>query len=211
MNFEDAISLLKGRLHNYQSTVIDDTLKAEMNAKQYEMEQEDFMPWFLLTESATAQSLLEDERLPVPQDFIQEWEEGCLAYKLPTEAKYSHLDKDDYDYLRHLYECADGRPRGYALAGEYFLLVPRPIIAYDWRMRYYAHQPLNVNPDDENMWLKHAANWLVAETGLVVANNYLNNATAAQGFDAWRQEAKSRIEKFNVAREEANRERMMGE
>ena len=46
---------------------------------------------------------------------------------------------------------------------------------------------------------------------MVVANNYLNNATAAQGFDAWRREAKSRIEKFNVAREEANRERMMGE
>ena len=94
---------------------------------------------------------------------------------------------------------------------NYFLLVPLPSEVYDLKMRYYAHQPENVNDTDENVWLKHAADWLISETGIVIANNYLSNDRAAQGFNAMRGEAKARIEKLNTAREEANNERVMGE
>jgi len=147
----------------------------------------------------------------VPTDFLNEWEEGTLYWKLTTATKYTRLNKDDYDYLTDLYSTGTDGPRGYALAGDYFLIVPEPTVVYDWKMRYFAHQPINVADDDENKWLKYAANWLIAETGLVIATNYLNNDKAASAFEAWRREAKRRLEKFNIAREEANRERMMGE
>lgn len=211
MQFSTAISLLKGRLSNYQSTVIEPTLKTEMNARQFMLEQEDFKPWFLLSESATTQTTALEERMEVPDDFIMEWEKGALEWKLTTESIWKPLEKDDYDYLRKVYTDVSGSPSGYDLAGKYFLLVPAPNVVYDLKMRYYAHQPENVNDTDENAWLKYAAEWLIAETGIVVANNYLSNDRAAQGFNAMRVEAKARIERLNTAREEANNERIMGD
>ncbi len=212
MQFSNAVSIVKGRLSNYQSTVIDQAIKDEMNLTQRNLEQEDFQPWFLVTESATAQNSVGEERLSVPSDFLMEWEEGALQWKKTTDTLYTDLDKEDYDYLReNYYEGTNGTPKGYAEAGEYFLIVPPPLEVYDWKMRYYAHIAENVDDTDENVWLKHAAEWLISETGLVLAGSYLNNKLAIASFDAQRQRAKARIEKLTVAKAEANRERMMGE
>lgn len=211
MEFSEAVTLLKGRLSNFQSTAADAVIKSEMNAKQFALEQSDFKPWFLFTEKATAQNTALEERLPVPDDFIEEWEEGALYWKKTSESVYTPLGKDDYDYLIKTYTAASGTPKGYELAGDYFLIVPVPLEIYDWRMRYYAHQATNIDDGDENKWLKHAGEWLIAETGLVIANNYLNNDRAAKGFDVMRREAKARIEKLDTSRREANRERIQGE
>lgn len=210
MEFSNAISLLKGRLSNYQSTVIDQVCKDEMNQVQINLEQGDFQPWFLLTEGAEADNLVDDERLPVPADFIMEWEEGGLRYKATTATVWTELQKEDYDYLRVKYPTAD-IPRGYAEAGLNFIIVPTPTVVYNWRMRYYAHQPANVGDTDENAWLKYASDWLINETGMIIANNYLGNKTATEGFVAMARSAKARLEKLTVAKLEANRERMMGE
>lgn len=211
MQFSVAISLLKGRLSNYQSIQIEQTLKDEMNNTQFFLEQEDFIPWFLLTESSTAQNTALEERLPVPNDFIMEWEEGALQWKKTTETVYQVVNKEDYDYLKKNFSQVDGTPKGYAEAGEYFLIVPPPTDVYDWKMRYFQHQPINVDDEDENVWLKHAGEWLISETGRVIAESYLNNKMATAAFVSASGRAKTRIEKLNVAKAEANRERMMGE
>ncbi len=215
MDFDTAVSLCKGRLSNFQSTLIDQTIKDEMNAAQFRLEQEplDPMPWFLLTESATIQNVAEEPRIALPSDFILEWEEGALEWKLTTAAAsaYKVVGKEDYDYLKKTYTDATGTPEGYSLAGLYFLIVPAPAAIYDWRMRYYAHQAINVNGTDENLWLKHAGEWLIAETGHFIAEAYLNNKNAMAFFDKQRIRQRDHIANLTLAMLEANRERMMGE
>jgi len=210
MDLQSAQALIKGRLGNLSSTVLDAHIVSEMNAAQEKLEAGDFKPWFLLSERSTAISIASEERLPVPTDFILEWEEGCLSWKEQTATKYTLLVKEDYDFLVGRYSVA-GSPKGYALANDNFLIVPTPIAVYDWRMRYYAKQAKNLLPADENNWLKEASDWLIAETGLILANNYVRDKVAAQGFLAMRTEAKARLRDHDVARLEANRERMMGE
>lgn len=214
MLLSEAQAVLKGRLGNYSSTALDAAIITEMNLAQRDlMEQGKFKPWFLLTESSTAVNTVDEERLSVPLDFITEWEEGALKWKEQTESVYIDLEKDDYDFLRARYHRADtqGSPKGYALANDNFLIVPVPTKVYDWKMRYYAHQPPNLVPGDENAWLKNAASWLIAETGIIIANNYVRDKMAAQGFLAMKTEAMARLRDHDVGRAEANRERMMGE
>ena len=211
MQLDDAVQMIKYRLGNFNSTAMDAAIIAEMNQVQSTtLEGGDFQPWFMLTESSSAQTTANEERLQVPENFIMEWEEGALWYKETTATAWKPLPKEDYDFLRGRY-AAEGAPKGYAEAGLYFLLVPQPILVYDVKMRYYANQPANVNGTDENVWLKYASDWLIAETGLIIANNYVHNKSAAEGFVVLAKSAKARIEKLNVAKQEANRERMMGE
>jgi hypothetical protein len=205
-----AQAIIKGRLGNFTSTSLDAPIITEMAQAQTVMEEGDFKPWFLLTESSTALNAINEERLPVPTDFIMEWEEGALSWKEQTATVWIDLTKEDYDFLRGRYDPT-GSPKGYALAGENFLIVPEPIAIYNWKMRYYAKQPANANPTDENVWLKYASDWLIAETGLIIANSYVRDKKAADQFAAQKSEAKARLEKHNVAKAEANRERMMGE
>lgn len=206
-----AQDLIKGRLGNFTSSALDTMILNEMNhAQQFILEGGDFHPWFLLTETSDALATADDERLPVPDDFIIEWEEGCLSWKETTASVYTCIEKDDYDFLQGRYGLA-GNPKGYSLAGDNFLIVPQPTQILNWRMRYFAKQPLSVNSGDENVWLKNAGDWLVAEAGLVMANNYVRDKVAAAGFLAMRTEARARLRDLDVAKAEANRERMMGE
>lgn len=212
MKTSEAVAIIKGRCSNYSSSTIDALIVTEMNARQKALEGGDFRPWFLLTESASTTNTASDERIPMPSDFIMEWEEGSMQYKLSTETEWSDLAKDDYDFLRERYGETAGAPKGYSEAGENFLIVPPPLYAYSWKMRYYAHQAANtLSPDSENNWLKYASDWLIAETGVIIASQYLNNKAAADAFSIQKSEAKARVEKLTVAKLEANRERMMGE
>lgn len=200
--------LIKMRLGNRTDTDIDTRINAELDAAQYELERFGiFTPWFLLSEEATYTTAAAESRVPIPTDMLQEYEEGALFYNgLP-------LAKHDQDYLADLYYQADpGPPAAYALSGEYFVLYPTPDAAYELTMKYYQTDtvPSDVAVGAENLWMKNAADWLLAKTGYNVAR-FIKDAEAITLFKADEEKASQRLYTIHVDRAERNSPRKKGD
>lgn len=202
------MDLIKMRLGNRTDTDIDTRINAELDAAQYELERFGiFTPWFLLSEEATSTTAAAESRVPIPTDMLQEYEEGALFYNgLP-------LAKHDQDYLADLYYQADpGPPVAYALSGEYFVLYPTPDAAYELTMKYYQTDtvPSDVAMGAENLWMKNAADWLLAKTGYNVAR-FIKDAEAITLFKADEEKASQRLYTIHVDRAERNSPRKKGD
>jgi len=202
------IDLIKSRLGNRTDTGIDEKINLELDAAQYELERFGvFTPWFLLGENATYTTTIDEPRVPIPTDMLQEYEEGALYYNgLP-------LVKHDQDYLSERFENAEpGAPRAYALVNEYFELFPTPDDAYLINMKYYRMDtaPSDVALDGQNKWLKNASDWLLAKTGLAVAR-FIKDAEAQTLFAEDEDKASKRIYLMHVDRAERNSPRKKGD
>lgn len=170
----------------------------------------DLALWFLLTEDATASTVAEEPRVPVPTDFLIEDDSQLLEVLNPDTSKYVEVVKGDVDELtREFAEEVSGMPTRYALVGSYFRLFPTPDAAYTLRMRYMAKQALPSTGNIENAWMKHAADLLIAEVGTRVAGLHLKDLETAAVFKAGVAPAKTRLTKLKTAREEANTSRAM--
>ncbi len=160
----DQIQLLMG-------SRTDLTTKAQtaLTRAQEQLQRGPTYPWFLLSENATIRMQLSDHRIPVPSDFIAEYEEGCLHY-LPDEVGSDkiHLDKYSYEYLNDLYaRDADGIPAAYAKVGDYFIIYPLPDDLYNIEMKYYRKdtRPLDMDLGDTNKWLTNAPDAIIGKAG----------------------------------------------
>lgn len=214
---DEAVDLLMGRLGNRthaptQQNIIDEMVFVQETI----LEGDATLLWFLLTESATTQTVADEERVNVPVDFLMEWEEGAL-YITTDAGDVVNLVKDDWDRIKERI-TGSGQPEYYAIGGEYFLLRKVPDKAYTLQMRYYAKQTslagtygeaAGSGGNVENRWLKYAADWLIAETGLIIANQYLQSEKMAQLFVAQQQKAKARLIAKDTAMKETNVQRFM--
>lgn len=208
MTRDEAVARIKELLH--YRTAGDDTVVEFMKLAQKELEEEPERPWFLLSEDATINTAIGEDRIPVPSDFIIEADEDALTY-LPTSAteKPVPLFKDDLDELRATYANADaGAPEAYALAGMYFRIFPTPDDVYTLRMNYYFKDEV-LTTNIENRWLLHAPSILIGKAGLYVART-LKNTEAAQTFMQMEVAGRDRLIKHNIERGLANRELQIG-
>ncbi len=202
------VELIKMRLGNRTDTGIDARIDAEMDAAQYELERFGvFTPWFLLSETASYTTAPGEARVPIPADMLQEYEEGALFYNgLP-------LVKHDQDYLsERFYNAEPGAPSAYALVGEYFVLYPVPDDAYAISQKYYQMDtvPSALGDSDENSWLKHAADWLLAKTGMAIAR-FIKDAEALARFTEDEDTASKRVYLQHTDRAERNSARVKGD
>lgn len=172
-----------------------------------------FLPWFLITEIATAVTTINEERLPIPSGFIQEFEPDALWYfnaNAEVEAdKWQVLIKDDLEVLRDEF-TGTGPPKAYALVDDYFRILPLPDGAYSIKQIFYKRQPtITVIPDTHNNWLFYAGNLIIAETLAAMTVGEKEG-----GLNTWaKSEAvKESLKLFisNEAREHANRRYVMG-
>lgn len=170
------------------------------------LEGHSFKPWFMVTEVADAQATKDETRLPLPQDFIEEYEEGALW--VVVDGKERALQKKDLDDIRGKFE-ESGVPKYYALTGDYLRFAPAPDKAYEVRMIYLASQPLLDEEGDTNDWLKWAYDVVVSEVGLRVASE-LRDERKMQEFGQERQGAWARLRTQHEARLHANRAYQMG-
>jgi len=221
MTRDEAVALLKTRLKRTADTAIDAVIVAEMQFAQYTiLEGGITLPWFLLSEHLRAVTVVNEQRLVLPdtswqtpgRTFLREYEEGALwVYQGEDEPDlpWLELKKDDYDSLQNAYP-GTGLPRYYTVDDGYFYLFPTPDAEYQMRIRaYMREQPLSTNI--ENKWLKYAADWLIAETGALVAAHYLRDERTAQQMLAQSQLASKRVFLSNEARAHANRDYAMGD
>lgn len=201
MLFEEAVERLAKRLGQRQDLV--DDIRFEMQqAQSVTLEQGHLRPWFLLSEDTTAWCDLGDDRMRIPPDFLCEYEESALTL-INDDGSIQPLRKELLECLIRKFGEAQSKPIFYALAGSYFRLYPIPSKQWEIRFSYYAKQP-DLTDGEENAWLKHASDWLIAETGVVMAAQYLINPEMASIFQQQAQIARKRVWQENEARLHAN-------
>lgn len=133
----------------------------------------EFLPWFLLTENASKQTIVGEERVGLPLRFLRENEEDALWYQ--NAGVWSPLDKMHLDDMRRLYPDGyvapggDTIPRAYSVDRSYFRIRPLCTTSFPLRMIFFeADTPMAQSI--ENRWLTHASKWIVNEAGLLLAS-----------------------------------------
>jgi hypothetical protein len=209
---DDLVTLLQYRLGN--RTDLEDRIILEMALVQsFILEGTGaFQPWFLESEMSRIDVGPGEERVALPTDFLGEIEEQSLwLYDEDNiDAPYTELHKSSYDKLILKHQVA-GVPSEYAMVGEYILLRPIPDDIYNIRMRYYAAATSVSTGNIENSWLKHASDWVMAETGAVIAGKHIRNAPLAEEFRQEAAIARQRVYTKHEARKHTNRTYGMGE
>lgn len=202
------VGLIKMRLGNRTDTDIDARIDAELDASQYELERFGvFTPWFLLSTETSYTLTAGVDTVSIPTDMLQEYEEGALYYEgLP-------LLKHDQDYLSEKFHNAEpGAPVAYALVNDVYQVFPTPDIGYSLTNRYYQMDtvPSLVASDAENKWMKHAADWLLAKTGMAIAR-FIKDAEALARFAEDEDKASKRVYLQHIDRAERNSPRKKGD
>lgn len=199
-------------------TTLASSIILQLQLAQTMLEAGPTLPWFLLTEEAYTRTTAGDERIPVPDDFIEEVDEIDFKYIPDTISDTNpevRLVKDEYDVLRKNYFDSStgitrvGPPEAYALLGEYFRIFPTPDDDYLVKMPYYANATSLVT-NVENGWLKHVPYLLLGKAGKQIAGGPLRDTQAYQIFDGWEKEGRAILAAKKVSRELANREMQMG-
>lgn len=213
MNGEDAIDLLKFRCARFTDNSIEAYALTELNAAQDRLEHDaTLLPWFLISDLYEVAMPTSGHTIALPPDYLMAVDaEAVYARDLTVSPTVRYgLDRMKKDRLESNYKEYGARPQGYAILGEtmHFRPAIENVGASDWQFeyRYYASESDIANDDTTNGWLTHAADLVIAEAGLWIANNYLRNDSAARAFAASKQEEKIRLLTFITAREEQDSE-----
>jgi hypothetical protein len=203
---DTAVSIIAQRLG--QRTDLTAAIIVEMQLQQDTALERNgkFTPWFLLSEWSSANTVANEERVPLPTDFLMEADE--YPFQIYLDPTWTNLVKTGYDYARKTYP-EPGQSKLYAMGDGYFYLFPNPDQIYPIRMKYYK-KGLDITASNiENAWLKYAPDLVIAQTGEVMARQYTQNMQLAETFKAQAIEAFNSLYSQHVAREEVNRERKM--
>lgn len=214
MNVSKSLDLLMARLGNRTATGLRASCLREMQFfQENELEGGALLPWFIITENATTTTEINERRVKVPADFIREADEKELLRVVDGENDRPLVKGSWDDLLREYGDEATGAPEKYCLRGNYFMLFPKPDAEYTLKLPgYYAKQDSPVDStSSENAWFKWVSDQLVAGTGLVIATSYLKDPELIQTFTTLLSMAKDRFQRMEVAREEANMNRSMGD
>ena len=193
-----------------------------------------FLPWFLRTEVTTIQTQINEERVPLPPDFLREYEEDALYWFNPTadptifQNQWIPLFKDDIQYNRKKYGAIQGLPpaspsdttaasewfewgpKAYSLDGNYFRIFPLPQQVYTLKMIYYARDEALTWPiDSENKWLAHAPEVMIGEAGWQIAATARDD-NRMQYFQMIRDEGVARLFVYTEGQQHENRTYQMG-
>src|SRR5688572_12731232 len=93
MTRDEAVALIAFRLGD--RTDLNDRIIAEMRLAQTELELGPTLPWFLLTEMATATLYEGDDTMALPADFLREVDEDESAlwfYKVDADSDYQWVE-----------------------------------------------------------------------------------------------------------------------
>lgn len=206
-----AVELIKSRIGN--RTDLDTAIVTEMQQAQTTALERNgiFYPWFLETELITLGTTeAGTETLALPSNWLAEIEEQSMwIYDATLDVPFFELKKGAYDVALQRFP-ANAKPQRYSLNKNNLLLKPTPDAAYVIQTRYFAVDDV-LNVDIENDWLKYASDWLIGETGIIIARDYIQDDQMAQRFVAAAQRGRDRVFIENEARQHVGRAYQMGE
>lgn len=211
-----AVDMLMKRFgNNTDPTLRDDIINEMVTAQETVLEGDVISPWFLLSEESDAVTVIADERVGLPVDFLAPWEFGFLyRYDAALPDPYIEMTREDWDLIKEILNYA-GTPTHYDISGEYIFMRPVSDAVYPLRMRYMAKGLTLAGvygdvQNIENVWLKYASDWFLGEVGFVIAEQYLQSTPAkVKLFRDQAMRGRERIRLKNVAMEESNKHRVM--
>ncbi len=199
-------------------TTLSSNIITHLQMAQQELELAPSLPWFLISEDSYIDTTSSEQRIPVPDDFLDETDEAVLRY-VPTtpSADDPEVDllKDDYDSLRKAYmdtttgTIQEGPPESYAILGNYFRLFPTPDDVYRLRMIYYKADDL-LDTNIENNWLKYVPQLLMGRAGKKIAMGPLRDQVAYGIFDSWEKAGQASLLLRAATRELSNKNLQVG-
>jgi hypothetical protein len=137
---------------------------------------------------------------------LQEYEEGCL-FLVDSDGSWVPIAKETWDDIITAvdqgYMESSGQPTVYAVTGGYFRLRPIPDAVYSTKMLYYKKDTTLSTGDTTNLWLTHAPEVLISETGIKMAP-YVQNAALMQMFQSTFERAWTRLQVANSKRKHVN-------
>ncbi len=172
-------------------------------------------PWFLIEEDSYIRTTAEEQRIPIPSDFLSETDQAVLRY-IPDDLTDGEipLTKDDYDVLMANYldgltgTIETGTPEAYCLMGDYFRIFPTPDDDYLIRQIYYAQDTV-LSTNVTNGWLTHFPYLLIGKAGGQLAAA-LRDSAAVGTFQRWEAEGRLLLVSQTYDREFANRDMQIG-
>lgn len=211
MTRDEAVAMIKLQL-GFRSNQ-DDNIITCLKTAQIQLELQPVKPWFLVSEDSFKRVGVSEQRVPLPSDFLQEHEDGCLYY-VPDDADgpedHVLLYKDDYDVLKgNFVNEPTGPPQAYSILGKYFRVFPVPDEQYMIRMTYYKQDTV-LSTNVENGWLKYAPLLLMGKAGQMIAGGPLRDAEAMKVFQGWEAQGSLSLSGQETARNVTNHSRQVG-
>ncbi len=195
MTRDEAVTIIQQQLGF--RTDLTATIITTMKLAQGQLEVGPTLPWFLLSEKSHILTTAEEERVPVPNEFIEEYEESALVYKPDDTTQEDRiLGKRDLDTMLKQFSSVNDpqvtrEPQFYAIRGIYFILFPTPDDVYRIQMTYYK-KGLSLDTNIENVWLKHIPYLLIGKTGNMLPAPIKTDKMMAQ-FGTWENEGRLTI------------------
>jgi hypothetical protein len=214
MTRDDAVAIIQEQLGF--RTDLSSNIVTNLQLAQTMLEKGPTKPWWLVSEDSYIRLTVNEQRLILPSDFLQETDQAVLRY-VPDDLTASaevDLKKDDYDQLRKAYLDTDtgtietGAPEAYALLGEYFRIFPTPDDTYLIHQIYFKTDTV-LDTDVTNGWLTHAPYLLIGKAGWQIAMA-LRDQSAAAAFRQMEQEGRLILASQTYDREFSNRDMQMG-
>ena len=220
MTGQELLDLLRFRLGKRTSTDLPDvTMLLEINELvKNKLQKAATLPWFLQDEDVTISTVASTEYIALPSDFLafdddDEWSE--IAYRNTTievPDQWVKLENHDFNAVRKAYrENVSGKPEYYGLVGLRAYLRPIPDAIYNIRFRFYAADSAITASSGTTLWLTHASDLLIAQSGYIFGRFYLRDPEVADSFTDDIAIANDRILRETIARREAGKSRQMGE
>jgi hypothetical protein len=168
-------------------------------------------PWWTI-EYVSLPIAAEAASVALPDDFIEEWEEGDVIYRAENiDALDSGelLLKNDIDTLFQLYGLTPGTPAGYGLTGDRLSVYPFPAVAGTIGLWYYRKDDDLLSGSSTNGYLTHIPEMIIGLAGLRIAQS-IRDKEAIATFREMISEARTELYRQNESRKHSNADYQMG-
>jgi hypothetical protein len=208
MDKADLVKLVGWRLGDRDDLAL--RIDAELDVVQdLVLEGHVWLPWFLQKEAPVINTVAGVQALTLPEDFLAEVEERAPRLYDATLGRSKELVKVDLDIGYRQYS-GQGQPQVYAFAFQAYQLLPVPDQVYPIYITYYA-KDVRLNAENvTSLWLKYAADVVLAELCQIIARNHIKDPEAAAGFAQDAQVAWKRLYDKHVSILETNHPRALG-
>lgn len=180
----------------------DDLVSGEVDMTIARLENEALEPWFLLSENNRYVLKAGQNRVPLPQGFLKEYEQGAL-YVNDGEKEIQLIKKSD-DMLRKGKET-HGIPTHYSLTNQYFRVYPTPREDTELELIFFRR---SANLGEPNPWFVEASELVINETCFSICT--AKKDQRSQMYKQMAQNDRLNISQRDVDRNTANYELILG-
>lgn len=214
MTRDQVVDKIKLRMGNWNNTAANDIIIGELDFVITQvLEAEAELPWFLQKETSGLATVIDQDYVVLPSDFLLPFDEDGL-WLTKADGDKVRLVREDWDVVKAQVE-GSGQPEYYDYVGAdnvYFRKTPDAVYALE--MFYYSRATslAGVYGDSanvENSWLKYAAELVLGEAGLAVAGQYLQSEKMMASFAAQAQRGRVTLMAKTVHMREVAKDRVM--